>query len=166
LASQASEKNNDRFDIERSFDGKIFERRGTVAGNGTTNIPSSYKFKDYDHESSILYYRLSQYDTDGTRTISNSIALPKKSGKGFSATVYPNPGDGTLQVIKAEGVKGDLKFALYDLSGRMIFTETWTPDENGFITDLFNVNHSLAAGTYMATFHTDAETRSIKLVVR
>ncbi len=161
-----SEKNNDRFDIERSFDGKIFERRGTVSGNGTTNIPSSYKFKDIDHEASILYYRLSQYDIDGTRTVSNSIALPKKSGKGFSATVYPNPGDGTLQVIKAEGVKGDLNFTLYDLSGRMIFTETWTPDENGFITDLFNVNHSLAAGTYMATFHTDTETRSIKLVVR
>src|SRR5690606_6034315 len=54
----ASEKNNDRFEIQRSPDGKTFERIGTVAGNGNSSNVISYAFTDKSPGNGINYYRL------------------------------------------------------------------------------------------------------------
>jgi Secretion system C-terminal sorting domain len=86
----ANEKNNVGFDVERSADGKTFEKIGFVKGSGTTNLRQSYAFTDNDPLSISTYYRLRQVDFDGTSTTSNVISIEQKgSGKGLK--VYPNP---------------------------------------------------------------------------
>jgi Secretion system C-terminal sorting domain len=86
----ANEKNNAGFDVERSADGKTFEKIGFVKGNGTTNLRQSYAFTNNDPLSILTYYRLHQVDFDGTSTTSNVISIEQKgSGKGLK--VYPNP---------------------------------------------------------------------------
>jgi len=39
----ASEVNNDKFEIEYSFNGQLFEKAGEVFGNGNTNAPMAFK---------------------------------------------------------------------------------------------------------------------------
>jgi hypothetical protein len=86
----ASEKDNDFYDIERSADGKTFEKIGQVKGNGTTNVKHAYNFTDNTPLSITTYFRLKQTDFDGTSTTSNIIAIsPKAEGKGIR--IYPNP---------------------------------------------------------------------------
>ena len=162
----ASEKNNDYFKIERSIDGRQFEHRGRVKGNGTTNQVKGYDFKDEDCNAPILYYRLTQYDYDGTFAYSPIIALPYRQGGTFKAEIYPNPGDGTLQVIRAQGVDGKLRLQLCDISGRILMTQDWAADENGMITELISGNTTLAAGTYLATFITERDQQTIRLIIR
>jgi uncharacterized repeat protein (TIGR01451 family) len=162
----AAEKNNDRFEIERSDNGRSFEYRGFKKGNGTTNQLSGYDFTEEDPAVPMLYYRLVQYDFDGTSTTSAAIALQLNRSSDFKTEIFPNPGDGTLQVIRAQGVNGRLTMQLHDLSGRLISTEEWQADEDGFLIELFADQQPLAPGTYLATFQTDAEQKTIKVMIR
>jgi hypothetical protein len=63
----ASETNNDRFEIERSNDGKLYQVVGVVKGFGTTHVAQNYSFTDYATPSvTVCYYRLKQIDFDGS----------------------------------------------------------------------------------------------------
>ncbi|MEM8908810.1 MAG: hypothetical protein AAGD05_13265, partial [Bacteroidota bacterium] len=65
-----SEVNNDRFVVERSADGRIFESISTLNGNGTTTSSQSYQYFDEQVLPGINYYRLRQVDLDGTAHLS------------------------------------------------------------------------------------------------
>ncbi|MBL7924456.1 MAG: DUF11 domain-containing protein [Bacteroidia bacterium] len=161
-----SEKDNDHFDIERSSNGQQFEKRGSVAGAGNSNTPLRYTFDDPGNDAPVLYYRLQQTDFDGTRSVSNVIALPIYGRNGFSASIYPNPGDGTLQVIRAEGVSGTLTLTISDLGGRTISEKSWECDPNGLVLEVLENHEKPAPGCYVATFRTAMNSKSLKLIIR
>jgi len=74
LWSTETEENNERFEIQRSSDGISFETIDYVAGAGTTQVPISYAYHDYDVFDlgyRELYYRLKQVDYDGQFEYSN-----------------------------------------------------------------------------------------------
>ncbi len=64
----ASEVNNSHFDLQRSVDGVAFLTVTTVAGAGNSNELIDYHFTDYPGHNGVVYYRLKQYDYDGTST--------------------------------------------------------------------------------------------------
>lgn len=162
-----SEKNNDRFEIERSDDGRRFEWRNEVKGKGNSNAIHHYTTVDEDNDSPILYYRLRQVDYDGSFSFSNIIALPKRNTKSaFHVTIFPNPSDGSFQVIKAEGVSGDMVMSISDISGRVLYLHTWQNDGSGIMVDLLRDRFSLTAGCYLVNFITDTQNSSIKLIIR
>ena len=99
----ASEGNNAGFDIERSADGKTFDKIGFVKGSGTTSEKRNYTFTDNTPLSTTAYYRLQQVDFDGSKVSSNIIALePQNQVKGVK--VYPNPSkDGLIFIEIADG---------------------------------------------------------------
>jgi hypothetical protein len=90
----ASETNNDYFNIERSRDGRNFEKIGQVKGNGTTIQQNRYRFYD---ESRGGYYRLTQVDFDGTTTSSNIISV-KLNNNSNTIKAYPNPESDYLMI--------------------------------------------------------------------
>ncbi len=161
-----NEKDNDFFTVERSTDGYHFEQRGKVKGKGTTHFASAYEFRDSESESPVLYYRLIQSDFDGTTAASNVIALPKRENSAFNVEIYPNPGDGSFQVIRAEGVSGTLSMTVSDLGGRRISQKTWDPDRSGFVIDYFTDIDRLAPGCYLVQFNSATRARTLKLVIR
>lgn len=61
----ASELNNDKFEIEESYDGLHFKKIGEVEGNGTSTEQQNYSFKIEKTGNGIFYYRLKQLDFDG-----------------------------------------------------------------------------------------------------
>lgn len=60
----ASEKNNARFDVERSADGIQFQVVGSVKGLNASQ-GGSYSFRDPSPGNGIFFYRLKQVDIDG-----------------------------------------------------------------------------------------------------
>lgn len=120
----ASESNNDRFEIERSQDGKHFKSIGEVKGKGKHNIVQQYKFIDYKPENSINYYRLKQIDFDGKidyskiSSVNNSDIIIKMS------EFYPNPTKLRLVNLDYTSLKdNEIIVSVFDLSGKLIIKQ-------------------------------------------
>lgn len=64
--STAYELNNDRFVVEKSDEGKSFYEIGVVLGSGTDGDINNYSFQDNDPTEGVQYYRLKQYDYNGS----------------------------------------------------------------------------------------------------
>lgn len=90
--STSSEKNNDRFELERSTDGKVFEKIAQVKGGGNSLNKLSYSFTDKNPANGTNYYRLKQVDLNGKYTYSNSLTLEYNlSADNSKLILYPNP---------------------------------------------------------------------------
>ena len=90
----ASEKNNDRFEIQRSTNGTDFETVGTVQGQGTSSRAHEYAYLDARPHAGQAYYRLNQVDSDGAAAFSRVVAVQWASRTEVAG--YPNPSIGQL----------------------------------------------------------------------
>ncbi len=90
--STSMEINCNKYIIERSFNGNIFNETGSVAGSGTTSLFHSYSFLD-DVSSvlnSIIYYRLKQVDLDDKISYSKVLSVNLKD-ENREIIISPNP---------------------------------------------------------------------------
>lgn len=116
----ASEKNNARFEVERSSDGQKFSLIGTVPGHGTTPEAQAYRWPDpaAGRLGSVLYYRLRQVDDNGNVHFSPVRAVR------FAATavqLYPNPaGPGPATLDLTALPPGTYTATVLDLLGRPV----------------------------------------------
>ncbi|GAB3829235.1 T9SS type A sorting domain-containing protein [Hymenobacter jeollabukensis] len=120
----AQEKNNDRFEVERSGTGRDFERVGTLPGRGNATTVSEYRYSDPGaarYAAGTLYYRLRQVDTDGTATYSEVRAV-QFDAKAMPAvvTLYPNPAaeQATLDLSRLPAARYAVR--ILDLTGRLV----------------------------------------------
>ena len=100
--STASEKGTDRFEIERSLNGKTFEKIGHVSAVGNSNTLQNYSFRDAQNIPSTTFYRIKSVDFDGTTEYSKTVVVQFNA---LQVSMFPNPTTGkvTLQgVDKAE----------------------------------------------------------------
>lgn len=96
----ASEHNNQGFEIEKSTDGRRFEKIGFVEGKGTTTTTQTYAFEDNTPNKSISYYRLRQLDFDGQSEYSKIISI-NGTGK-TEVRIFPNPSNGFFNILGLE----------------------------------------------------------------
>jgi hypothetical protein len=82
----ASEINNDRFDIERSANGKTFEIIGTAIGQGDSFKNVDYDFKDLSPMHGSNFYRLKQVDFDGKYEYSDILSVDNTKSR---IRIYP-----------------------------------------------------------------------------
>lgn len=130
----ASEKNNDRFDVQRSTDGKEFSTIGKVKGAGNSLTPLSYSFTDNAPAKGINYYRLQQVDTNGTSEFSNTIAHENIGTSATSSiTVYPNPvtGNNISIILNQNSLNSDkVEVIISDINGRKVLERHLTATQN------------------------------------
>ncbi len=131
----ASEKDNERFEIERSVDGKNFEKIGSMQGKGTTSSASSYQFIDKAPLKGINYYRLNQVDFDGTNAHSKVIKVNSENRfAGLGVRLIPNPCPDQNCSIELQGVDATkaLTVEMRDLTGRIVFSQQIPADQSSF----------------------------------
>lgn len=102
----AMELNNDRFEVERSQDGKTFSKIGEVRGHGNSSVRLDYSFTDTAPAAGDNYYRLRQVDFDGTEDFSKVVALKVDAKQaqmvgGAIAKVYPTVASSEVTVSLA-----------------------------------------------------------------
>ncbi len=125
LWKTATEKNNDYFSIERSFEGEDFIEIGKVKGAGNSQDPINYYFSDQDVRNGNVYYRLVQYDVDGQFQTSETISLNREMNTPGIQSIYPNPTEGSVFVeINTEKLNGNATLYLMTLDGKTISTES------------------------------------------
>lgn len=77
----ASEINADFVIIEKSIDCINFHQAGVVNLKGNSSIMTDYSFTDRDISQAVNYYRLNEYDIDGTHNYSNFISIDNTQEK-------------------------------------------------------------------------------------
>lgn len=155
----AQETDNDRFAVERSTDLVRFEQIAEirdVAGN--SDAIHTYQTTDPAPHPGTSYYRLVQYDLDGTRSYSRIITVVVRSGE---YVLYPNPARGqSFQISIDEPVAASIQ--LYNAKGDSI---AFTRKPNGPQTVLITPLRPLAAGIYLVVAHERATKRTFNLIV-
>ncbi|MCE7059579.1 T9SS type A sorting domain-containing protein [Dyadobacter sp. CY343] len=137
--STAEESNSDRFDIERSKNGKNWSKIGSVKSNQESKITQYYNFSDANPAGGQNFYRLKMVDLDGTFSLSQ-IKDVKFSEVSF---VSPNP-------VRADE---NLKLTLTDWSNvksvQVINTAGKTVFESSNALSAGISTRNLAVGTYV-----------------
>lgn len=114
----AAEMNNSHFTIEHAIDGKDFYAIGHVEGAGESTELLRYA---YTHEQPAVgtnYYRLAQYDYDGTVSYSEIEMVRIGSGT-TSVQVFPNPTKDQITIQIDEPVfTGSIQ--VYDVHGSLV----------------------------------------------
>jgi hypothetical protein len=124
-----SEENNDFFTVERSLDGKTFDKVFTKKGAGNSKVNQFYFGYDNKPYTGISYYRLKQTDFDGKFAYSDIVSVKvvgEQMASEINVNVYPNP-------VTSQLIHVDLKAqntATYTMRiineiGQQIFTDTY-----------------------------------------
>ncbi|GAA4438769.1 hypothetical protein GCM10023091_19800 [Ravibacter arvi] len=116
------EKDNDRFEIQRSLDGKKFETIGSVSAKGDGEGLTTYYFSDNTPADGINYYRLKQIDiaaSGASAKATNSNIVSVMVGTGKEVKLYPNPASETV-TLSGFTQKATLKWTLVSISGQKI----------------------------------------------
>ncbi|GAA3925346.1 T9SS type A sorting domain-containing protein [Hymenobacter algoricola] len=90
----ASEKNNARFEVQRSADGQHFTLVATVEGQGQSTQAHAYTAFDRQPLRTLAYYRLRQVDFDGKSSFSPVVAVAGS----LEVSLYPNPARAELHL--------------------------------------------------------------------
>ncbi|HWZ22047.1 MAG TPA: T9SS type A sorting domain-containing protein, partial [Cytophagaceae bacterium] len=137
----ASEKNNNKFVIERSSDGINWVSIGEVMGVGNTNSITNYTFTDANPLDGTSYYHFRQIDINGNASVSRALVV-------FTSdqliSVSPNPFNDVLTIMT--NIKGDINISIYDVLGRLLY-ETNKEVKDGLLT----IHPELASGAYIVT---------------
>jgi len=134
-----SERNNMRFEIERSINGIDFYNIGNVNASNNTNEIIEYSFNDIKENNHLNYfYRLKQIDFNGHFSYSNIIYVESICELSPEITIYPNPSSGIFSLELLLPPQSQLQIIIYNELGQEIkHTETINTEESKtFKTDL------------------------------
>ena len=146
----ASEKNSDRFEVQRSATGGTFETVGTVKGQGNTSSAHNYAFVDSRPLAGRSYYRLRQVDTDGTTAYSPVATVQLRN----ELAVYPNPSAG---IVTLPATLGDVHYRLLNTIGQTLLSGQATGNDQLDLT-------KLAKGTFFLELTGEAGRTTQRLV--
>ncbi|MBO2007959.1 GEVED domain-containing protein [Hymenobacter negativus] len=151
----ASELHSERFEVERSTDGKTFELIGTVAAQGNSTHRTDYEFLDSKAlaKATTRYYRLRQVDTDGAAEYSpvRSVQL----GSFTHLELYPNPAHRDLSVT---GATAGAAVEIFDALGRSVLNAPANTDGQARLT----LPAGLPSGVYIVRSGTEVRRLTVE----
>lgn len=139
------EINNDRFVIERSTDGLVFEEINTTQGAGNTNTIIKYSFNDYPKFKGLIFYRMTQVDFDGTSEqfgIKSVIYDPLASS---NKEIYPSilKSGQAVSISNFWGVIQSTSLNLVSLSGKRIQLNNYSLEANKMLLSIPSVQKGI-----------------------
>jgi hypothetical protein len=155
--STAMEQSNDRFEVERSLDGRVFSKIGTVQSQGNSAEQQAYSFVDEHPLQGLNHYRVRQIDIDGK---SNTTEVRSQSFdcQSNQIKVYPTITEGTVYVELPAGYE-QAKVKVFDINGRQVNVNI--PKDGSVRIVQFP---SMAAGAYLLKIENNSTTETFKIL--
>ncbi len=147
----AWERDNEKFVVERSFDGIAFKAIGELKAKSENSVSvTAYEFLDREWNRDILeevqrnsiktvYYRLRQVDLNGTISFSKVISISINNSNLVSSDfplIYPSPNTKSNDfILDYEATQSNQEFSLkiYNVIGQIIYQKNYKLKE-GFNT--------------------------------
>jgi hypothetical protein len=117
----AMELNSKDFTIEQSIDGINFNKVGSVAAVGNSNVTTKYSFVTLPITQKS-FFRLKQNDIDD-QSVYSRISIAAPIGHNSTLTVYPNPATNQLHIVSLNELD---ECCIYNLTGALVKTFTTT----------------------------------------
>jgi len=148
--STKTEKNSDRFEVERSIATKeTWSTVGTVKASVLSNSTKNYTYSDTKLQSGKYEYRLKMVDNNGTFSYSKvegaEVAIPKD----FSVSQnYPNPFNPSTKIDYQVPVDAKVVMEVYNIAGQRVFELVNQEQSAGYYTVDFGAS-KLSSGVYI-----------------
>lgn len=155
--STSEESNSDYFEVQRSGNGKAWEKVKSVAAKGESSVEAQYSAVDENPMSGVNFYRLKMVDKDGTFALSKirNVEFDLKTGY----TLFPNPVSDKLNLKSTEDWKNVTSIKIYNALGVEVYTSPSVPAKE------VNVKH-LPSGTYVVKlFRSSGQYNSYQIVI-
>ncbi len=159
----ANEINSSHYDVERSADGKTYTSIATVKSNGAPTSSHNYKVVDSRPLSGNNYYRIKEYDVDGSFKISE-IRSVKFALQNALVTVYPNPSHGDVNFLLQNYAGTSVKAVLTNVSGKRVHEEVIAVTASG--TYKLHLASQLPAGIYILNLEGDGLSQTVRVMVQ
>ncbi len=111
----AEEKDNARFDVQRSTDGNIWSVIGSVEGSGNSASVNNYQFLDAN-PALVNFYRLKSVDANESFELSGVRKVDFNNLNSDIVKIYPNPSNGTLNI----SVNETATYTIMDVNGKIV----------------------------------------------
>lgn len=164
--STATELNASHYEVERSIDGFLFERIGSVAAAGNSHVVQEYDFTDLqaaDAGSKMISYRLKQVDLDGSFSYSSLVEIQMNDVAHFSLDVFPNPVATQLNIDWTSASTPEVVRVLNNL-GQVVYQANLQMEG---ISQHIELNvESWTPGTYYLQMENETQMISEKIIVR
>ena len=141
----ATEINNEKFEIQRSANGRDFTTIAVVEGAGNSIEYVSYRYIDTKPNCGRAYYRLIQVDFNGESSMSEKRSAQYLCSTLNSSNIFPNPFDQNLNIEINIDEEQDVVITMFDITGRILFErkEFYLPGAHSFSEDIAANNSSL-----------------------
>jgi hypothetical protein len=163
----ANEVNFDRYDVERSTNGKDYLAIGSEKSK-TGFSASKYQYADElsGANENVFYYRLRMVDIDGKFSYSNVIMVRRDQKNMGGMILSPNPVfSGSVVTIRLNAdTKKNVEIRVIDNSGKVVLNQQNQLNE-GINSIAFNNQNRLQSGIYTVQVIADDEILSSKLSV-
>ena len=117
-----SELNAKGFDIEKSFDGKSFEKIGYQNSLGGVDIVKNYQFFDKNYKNAA-YYRLKMIDNDNSFKYSKIIYLNNQKTNNYELTIVPNPTQGEVKLVLGNALPTEnVTLKVFSITGKEVIS--------------------------------------------
>ncbi|MFZ1454070.1 MAG: SdrD B-like domain-containing protein, partial [Ferruginibacter sp.] len=120
------ETNSAYFEVERSYDGTVFEKIDKILSSVPNGGNASYKSTDagFLTTATTLFYRIKMVDKEGK--VSYSKIAVVKPGVADNITVWPNPFMSSVSFTYTTAKTTKLNVRLLDMNGRKIYEKQFT----------------------------------------
>lgn len=150
----ASEINNDRFEIEKSNDGKNYSLLDVVQGTGNSNYPVKYYTYDYEPDKDN-YYLLNQIDYNGNKESYGPIYKTcNNENNSIDFNVFQENNNIFDIIIKTTNKKGNYTLKLIDSKGALVLTKDLKIYKG---ENFFKIKKPLNSGLYIISLENDKE---------
>ena len=162
--SVQNETDVDRYEIERSVNGIAFSRIGSKPALNRTNHDYAYKDDITTVDASYVYYRLRQYEKDGTSFTSQVINW-KIDRKIVAPVLYPNPVQDDLKISYQSNDNQLAEVIVLDAKGQAVVSTRFTilRGQNTLTLPRMGL---LSKGIYMLRFKSGSNFWMLRFVVQ
>ena len=116
----SDEEDNSHFTVLHSTDGSNFSVIGNVGGQGTTGVVSTYSLRHTKPSAGVNYYRIDQFDYDGTKTELGVQSVRMGASAGQLLRPSPNPVASGQRMQVGENIADNTEVEIISPAGRLI----------------------------------------------
>lgn len=158
------EVNMQKYDVERSADGRQFIKLGSLPVKGNTNI-NSYTWFDAQPVTGDNYYRIKALSKNATVQYSATIKLAAGIDANTGVFVYPNPVYDKAIHLKLNNLQaGSYNISVYNVAGQKVAQRTYT--HNGSSAAIVLPANDMAPGMYKVIIKNNQASYQTSVLVR